>query len=100
MDKEEREFARNQTDVEIYLKLTLACLTLAGAAVIALAVYMSTHTFDLYALLLTFLTVSMGILATSCVYKTDFHRKQLDEKEEPKEAKPKLQDALIPSAKP
>jgi O-antigen/teichoic acid export membrane protein len=101
MDAEQREFAKNQTYIEIWLKITLGCIALSGAAVIALAVYLAAHPIDDFAILLIVLLFGVLVVGVYSTSKFDYYRRKLDEKEapkeKPKETTPKLQDQLMPT---
>jgi hypothetical protein len=97
MDAKDREFRRNQTDIEIYIKITLGCMTIAGAAVIAEGVYVSAHSFDNLGMIFFSLVLVMGLFAVISGLKMYSIRKKLDEKKVPKEVAPKLQDELLPA---
>ena len=96
MDPEDREFRRNQTDIEIYLKITLGCITIMGAGTIALGVYLPVHSLDYFALILIALVLSMAVCAVYGVGQSNKFRKRLNE---PKEPTYKLQDELMPTTK-
>jgi len=89
MNAEDRQFARNQIDVERWLKVSIGCLTIMCSAVVAITIYLGTHVFDAYAVLLVALAVVPASIAAYSIYKSDTFRKELDEKEAPKEALPK-----------
>jgi hypothetical protein len=99
MDAEDREFRRNQTYIEIWLKITLGCVTLSGATVIALAVYLASHSIDSFSILLIVLLFGVLIIGLYSTSNFDHYRRKLDKKEEPKKAEHKLQDKLLPTKK-
>jgi hypothetical protein len=99
MDPEDREFRRNQTDIEIWLKISLGCLTLAGSSVIAEAIHLASHSLDSFAILLAIFGLSTAGMAAYSIYQVEKFRKKLNEKEEPKEEAPKLQDQLMQKTK-
>jgi heme/copper-type cytochrome/quinol oxidase subunit 2 len=76
MDKEEREFLRIQTDVQILLAITLGVLALTGAFIIA---YAESHNDIMLALALF-----LAIIGTVLVIMTYIARGKMDE---PKETK-------------
>jgi hypothetical protein len=71
MDKEEREFLRLQTDVQILLAISLAFFALTGAFLIAYA--------QLRNDILLALTVVLGIMGIVLVLITFYARTKLDE---------------------
>jgi membrane protein implicated in regulation of membrane protease activity len=88
MDEQEREFARNQTDIQILLAITLGFLALAAAVLIAYVQLCN----DAFAAL-TVVFVIFGIVTSALTINA---RKKMDE---PKEAKTKLQNSLMQTAK-
>jgi nucleoside permease NupC len=74
MDKQEREFARNQTDIEIALAICLGLLALAGAFLIAYA-EMGNSVFY-------YLTFAFGVSAILCAVGALLIRRKMDEPKE------------------
>lgn len=80
MSNEDREFLRVQTDVQIWIAMTVGCF----AAMIASLVgetqsYLSTKTFNLEVLVLLFVVVFFGALTGYCAYRTDASRRKMDD---------------------